>query len=159
MTKLSQSFNQSRLEPTKPSTSTSPSTNSNQETDEDEDCQLNNRYSNIKEDYYQSEAWEKKITDTLESFSVPQPHQPHTHLQTQDNQQTQAQQQSFTSPTYTTNIMKMAFGSSIIWCFPSRRLEAVGTRENGSARGRHARGDGATTILSATQRCNAGTML
>ena len=99
MTKLSQSFNQSRLEPTKPSTSTSPSTNSNQETDEDEDCQLNNRYSSIKEDYYQPEAWEKKITDTLESFSVPHPHQPHTHLQTRDNQQTQAQQQSFTSPT------------------------------------------------------------
>ena len=99
MTKLSQSFNQSRLEPTKPSTSTSPSTNSNQETDEDEDCQLNNRYSSIKEDYYQSEALEKKITDTLESFSVPQPHQPHTHLQTWDNQPTQAQQQSFTSPT------------------------------------------------------------
>lgn len=93
MTKLSQSFNQRRLEPTKPITSTSPSTNSNQETDEDEDCQLNNRYSNIKEDYYQSETWEKKITDTLEPFSVPQPHQPHTKLQTQ------AQQQSFTSPT------------------------------------------------------------
>ena len=71
MKKLSQSFNQSLLEPTKPSTSTSPSTNSNQETDEDEDPQLNNRNSNIKEDYYQSEAWEKKITDTLESFSVP----------------------------------------------------------------------------------------
>ena len=132
MKKLSQSFNQSLLEPTKPSTSTSPSTNSNQETDEDEEPQLNNRNSNIKEDYYQSEAWEKKITDTLESFSVPQPHQPHTQLQTQDNQQTQAQQQSFTSPTYTTNIMKMAFGSSIIWCFPSTVSQSTLFGRNGS---------------------------
>ena len=132
MTKLSQSFNQSLPEPTKSSTLTSSSTNSNQETDEDEDPQLNNRYSNIKEDYYQSQAWEKKITDTLESFSVPQPHQPHMQLQTQDNQQTQVQQQSFTSPTYTTNIMKMAFCSSIIWCFPSTVSQSTLFSRNGS---------------------------
>ena len=82
MKNLTQSFSQSLLEPTKPSTS-APISDLNQGTDEDEDPQLNNRYGNINENH-QSEAWEKNITDTLESFSVPHSHQSQTQLQTQD---------------------------------------------------------------------------
>ena len=63
--------------------------------------------------YHQSDAWQRKISETLESFSVPQPQQPQT------QQQTQAQQQPINFPVYKTNIMKIAFGSSIIWLFPS----------------------------------------
>ena len=69
MKNLTQSFSQSLLEPTKPSTSAPPINDLNQGTDEDEDPQLNNRYGNINESY-QSEALEKNITDTLKSFSV-----------------------------------------------------------------------------------------
>ena len=97
MKNLTQSFSQSLLEPTKPSTSASPINDLNQWTDEDEDPQLNNRYGNINENH-QSEAWEKNITDTLESFSVPHPHQSQTQLQTQDYQQTQAQKQQLNNP-------------------------------------------------------------
>ena len=97
MKNLSQSLNQRILEPTKPSTSAPPDNDLNQGTDEDEDPQLNNRYGNINETY-QSEAWEKNITDTLKSFSVPHSHQSKTQLQTQDYQQTQAQKQQLNNP-------------------------------------------------------------
>lgn len=101
MKNLTQSFSQSLLEPTKPSTSTPPINDLNQGTEEDENPRLNNHYCNINENY-QSEAWEKNNTDTLESFSVPHPHQSQTQLQTQDYQQTEVKKkttkQSFTSP-------------------------------------------------------------
>ena len=70
---VAQSFSQSLLEPTKPSTSAPPINDLNQGTDEDEDPPLNNHYGNVNENY-QSEAWEKNNTDTHESFSVPHPH-------------------------------------------------------------------------------------
>ena len=94
MKNLSQSFSQSLLEPTKPSTSAPPINDLNQGTDEDENPQLNNENN----ENYQSEAWEKNITDTLESFSAPHPHQSQTQLQTQDYQQTQAQKQQLKNP-------------------------------------------------------------
>ena len=97
MKNLTQSFSQSLLEPTKPSTSEPPINDLNQGTDEDEDPQLNNRYGNINENH-QSEAREKNITDTLESFSVPHSHQSQTQLQTKDYQQTQAQKQQLNNP-------------------------------------------------------------
>lgn len=55
MKNLAQSFSQSLLEPTKPSTSAPPINDLNQETDEEEDPRLNNHYGNINENY-QSEA-------------------------------------------------------------------------------------------------------
>ena len=94
MKNLSQSFSQSLLEPTKPSTSAPPINDLNQGTDEDENPQLNNGNN----ENYQSEAWEKNITDILESFSAPHPHQSQTQLQTQDYQQTQAQKQQLNNP-------------------------------------------------------------
>ena len=128
MKKLSQSFNQSLLEPTKPSTSPS-TTNTNESPDDEEEVTVNcNSNEAI---YYQSEAWQRKINDTLDSFTVPQPQ----HAQpVQPQQQTSPppQHQSVNTPVFRPNILKMAFGSSIIWFFPYQFSQSTLFGRNGS---------------------------
>lgn len=127
MKKLSQSFNQSLLAPTKESSSsTQPAgTNQGNDDDDDEEVVLNNGETCT---CSQSEAWQRQIDETLESFTVPQPQQPMPTVQ----QVPLAQHQPPNIPVYRPNIMKIAFGSSIIWFFPSNFSQSTLFGRNGS---------------------------
>lgn len=70
--KPSQSFNQSLLEPTKPSHSPSTTTDANQGRDDEEEVTINWN-SDEAYMYYQSKAWQRKINDTLDYFTFSQP--------------------------------------------------------------------------------------
>ena len=95
MKKVSRSFNQSLLEPTKQSSSSSqlPDTNENSGRDDDEEVVINSN--NETSMSSQSDVWQRKIDETLESFTVPQPQQPRqTPQQAQPQQPRQNQQQA-----------------------------------------------------------------
>ena len=78
--------------------------------------------------FYQTEAWQIKIDQTLDSFEVPQPEELQQPTQTQEKSSVQGQHHSSNSlrnatiatPLNQPPIFKMAFGSSIIRFFPSQ---------------------------------------
>ena len=139
MKRLSNSFNESLLEPTKQSpgqaTTTDPTLNF-----DDEDELPTTSQNDETSTYYQTEAWKRKIDQTLDSFVVPQPQPQQRQQPTQTQQQSsgQGQQHSSHSPCNAATsfnqppIFKMGFGTSIIWFFPSQFSQSTLYGRNGS---------------------------
>lgn len=75
MKRLSNSFKESLLESTKQSAGQSTTTDATPNSD-DEDELPTTSYNDETSTYYQTEAWQMKIDQTLDSFVVPQPQQP-----------------------------------------------------------------------------------
>ena len=123
MKRLSNSFNESLLEPTQQSPRQSTTTDATQNSDDEDELPTTSNTDETSS-YYQTEAWQMKIDQTLDSFVVPQPQQLQLPTQTQQQSSAQGQHHSANSPHNATTplnqppIFKMAFGSSIIWFFP-----------------------------------------
>ena len=83
MNRLSNSFNESLLEPTKQSPGQSTTTDATPNSD-DEDEMPSTSHTDETSSYYQTEAWQIKIDQTLNSFEVPQPQQLQQPTQTQE---------------------------------------------------------------------------
>jgi len=137
MKRLSNSFNESLLEPTKQSPGQLTTTDASPNSD-DEDELPTTSHTDETSSYYQTEAWQIKIDQTLDSFVVPQPQQLQQPTQTQQQPSAQGQHHSSnssynaTTPLNQPPIFKMAFGSSIIWFFPSQFSKSTLYGRNGS---------------------------
>lgn len=137
MKRLSNSFNESLLEPTRQSPGQSTTTDATQNSD-DEDELPTTSHTDETSSHYQTEAWQMKIDQTLDSFVVPQPQQLQLPTQTQQQSSAMGQHHSANSPRNATTplnrppIFKMAFGSSIIWFFPSQFSQSTPYGRNGS---------------------------
>ena len=84
MKRLSNSFNESLLEPTKQSPGQSTTTDATPNSDDEEDEMPSTSHTDETSSYYQTEAWQIKIDQTLNSFEVPQPQQLQQPTQTQE---------------------------------------------------------------------------
>ena len=137
MKRLSNSFNESLLEPTQQSPRQSTTTDATQNSDDKDELPTTSNTDETSS-YYQTEAWQMKIDQTLDSFVVPQPQQLQLPTQTQQQSSAQGQHHSANSPHNATTplnqppIFKMAFGSSIIWFFPYQFSQSTLYRRNGS---------------------------
>ena len=80
MKRLSNSFNESLLEPPKKSPGQSTTTDATPKSNDELPTSCHNAETST---YYQTEAWQIKIDQTLDSFVVPQPQQPQQPTQTQ----------------------------------------------------------------------------
>ena len=140
MKKLSNSFNKSLLEPTKQSPGQLNTTHATPNCDDEDELPTTTHTDEASTYmYYQTEAGQMKIDQTLDSFVVPQPQQLHQPTQTQQPSSAQGQHHSTcnshhnaTTPLNQPPIFKMAFGSSIIWFFPSQISQSTLYGRNGS---------------------------
>ena len=135
--RLSNSFNGSLLEPTTQSPGQSTTTDATPNSD-DEDGLPTTSHTDETSTYYQTEAWQIQIVQTLDTFEVPQPQQLQQPTQTQEQSSVQGQHHSSnslhnaTTPLNQPPIFKMAFGSAIIWFFPSQFSQSTLYGRNGS---------------------------
>ena len=97
MKRLSNSFNESLLEPTKQSPVQSTTTNATPNSDDEDELPITVHNAETST-YYQTEAWQMKIDQTLDSFVVPQPQQLQQPTQTQQQSSAQGQHHSSNSP-------------------------------------------------------------
>jgi len=139
MKRLSNSFSESLLEPTKQSPGQLPTADASPNSDDEDDLPTTSHTDETSTYmYYQTEAWQIKIDHALDSFVVPQPQQLQQPTQTQQQPSAQGQHHSSNSSHNTTTplnqppIFKMAFGSSIIWFFPSQFSQSTLYGRNGS---------------------------
>ena len=96
MKRLSNSFNESLLEPAKQLPGQSTTTDATPNSD-DEDELPSTSHTDETSTYYQTEAWQIKIDQSLNSFKVPQPQQLQKPTQTQEQSSGQGQHHSSNS--------------------------------------------------------------